>query len=80
MMVSLNRPITSTELAELVIAVRSVVDKRADWRQTAGLVALELEQHLPSADVLTSKQRGGDANGYRSSSPHTQSSTGASPL
>ena len=72
MMVSLNRTITSTGLAELVAAVRSVVDKRADWRQTARLVALELEQHLPAADVLTLEQRSGDANGYRSYPLHTE--------
>ena len=71
-MVSLNRPITATELAELVAAVRSVVDERADWRRTARLVALELEQHMPSADVLTPKQLNGDASGYRSYSLHTE--------
>jgi predicted metal-dependent enzyme (double-stranded beta helix superfamily) len=71
-MASLNRTITSTGLAELVAAVRSVVDKRADWRQTARLVALELEQHLPPADVLTTEQRNGDAEGYRSYSLHTE--------
>jgi predicted metal-dependent enzyme (double-stranded beta helix superfamily) len=71
-MVSLNRPIASTELGELVSAVRSVVDRRADWRLTARLVAGELEQHLPSADVLTPEERSGDAEGYRSYPLHTE--------
>jgi 3-mercaptopropionate dioxygenase len=66
------RPISTTGLAELVSAVRSVVDRRADWRQTARLVARELEQHLPSADVLTPEQRSGDAEGYRSYPLHTE--------
>lgn len=67
-----SRTFTSTGLAELVGALRSVVDKRADWRETARLVALELEQHLPSADVLTPEQRSGDARHYRSYPLHTE--------
>jgi 3-mercaptopropionate dioxygenase len=66
------RPIASTRLAELVTAVRSVVDRRADWRQTARLVARELEQHLPSRDVLTLEQRSIDAEGYVSYPLHTE--------
>jgi predicted metal-dependent enzyme (double-stranded beta helix superfamily) len=65
-MVSYSRTIRSTELDELVIAVREVVDKHADWRRTARLVADELELHLPSPDVLTAAQRNGDSEGYRS--------------
>jgi 3-mercaptopropionate dioxygenase len=71
-MVSLNRPIASTGLAELVTAVRSAIDRRADWRETARLVARELEHHLPSADVLTPEERSGDAEGYCSYSLHTE--------
>jgi 3-mercaptopropionate dioxygenase len=71
-MVSLNRPIVSTGLGELVTAVRSVVDRRADWRETARLVARELEYHLPSVDVLTPEERSGDAEGYCSYSLHTE--------
>jgi 3-mercaptopropionate dioxygenase len=56
----------------LVTAVRSVVDKRADWHQTAGVVARELAQSLPSADVLPPNQRSGDAEGYRSYPLHTE--------
>jgi predicted metal-dependent enzyme (double-stranded beta helix superfamily) len=71
-MVTDNRLIASTGVAELVTAVRSVVDRRADWRQTARLVARELEQHLPSANVLTPEQRSGDAEGYSSYPLHTE--------
>jgi hypothetical protein len=52
-MVSHDRVVTSKGPAELVTVVRSLVDRRADWHQTARPVARELEQHLPSADVLT---------------------------
>jgi predicted metal-dependent enzyme (double-stranded beta helix superfamily) len=62
----------STGLAELVTAVRSVVDRRTDWHQTARLVARELELHLPSADVLAPEERNGDAERYRSYSLHTE--------
>lgn len=71
-MVSYSRTIRSTELDELVIAVQEVVDKHADWRRTARLVAHELEHHLPSPDVLTAAQRNGDAEGYRSHPLHTE--------
>jgi predicted metal-dependent enzyme (double-stranded beta helix superfamily) len=71
-MVTSKRPISSTGLAELVAAVRSVVDRRTDWHQTARLVARKLEQHLPSADVLTPEQRSGDSEEYRSHSLHTE--------
>jgi predicted metal-dependent enzyme (double-stranded beta helix superfamily) len=71
-MVTSKRPIRSTGLAELVTAVRSVVERHADWHQTARLVARELEQHLPRADVLTPEQRSGDPEEYRSHSLHTE--------
>ena len=77
-MASAARTIPSTGLGELLAAVRSVVDRHADWRQTARLVARELERHLPSADVLTAQQRVGDAGGYRSYQL-TPSPTGRSP-
>jgi predicted metal-dependent enzyme (double-stranded beta helix superfamily) len=71
-MVSHNQTITSAGLDELVGAVRSVVDEHADWRQTARLVARELEQHLPSADVLAPEQREGDPTAYRSYPLHIE--------
>jgi 3-mercaptopropionate dioxygenase len=57
---------------ELVAAVRAVVQKGAGWRETAQLVASELEQHLPSPDVLTPEQREGDETGSRSHVLHTE--------
>jgi predicted metal-dependent enzyme (double-stranded beta helix superfamily) len=53
-------------LEELVSAVRAVVGKHADWRQTARLVAFELERHLPTAEVLDEEERDGDPDQYRS--------------
>jgi 3-mercaptopropionate dioxygenase len=57
---------------ELVTAVRAVVQKDAGWRETAQLVTSELEQHLPSPDVLTPEQRKGDETGSRSHVLHTE--------
>jgi predicted metal-dependent enzyme (double-stranded beta helix superfamily) len=57
---------------ELVTAVRDVVGRRADWEQTAMLVAAELERRLHAADVLSAEQRRGDANGYRSHVLHAE--------
>jgi 3-mercaptopropionate dioxygenase len=59
-------------LDELVRAVRGVVNRQADWRRTARLVAAELTRRLPSADVLTDEQRRGDADGYRSHVLHAE--------
>jgi 3-mercaptopropionate dioxygenase len=71
-MVSYSRPIPATSLDELVSAVRAVVDRHADWRQTARLVAAELARHLPAPDVLTPEQRIGDPKRYRSYPLHTE--------
>jgi 3-mercaptopropionate dioxygenase len=71
-MVSYSRPIPATSLDELVRAVRAVVDRHADWRQTAGLVAGALARHLPAPDVLTPEQRIGDPKRYRSYPLHTE--------
>jgi predicted metal-dependent enzyme (double-stranded beta helix superfamily) len=70
--VASTRTVVETELTELVTAVRSVVDRHADWRKTAQLVAGELERHLPSPAVLTAEQRSGDPEGYRSYPLHTE--------
>ena len=56
----------------LVTAVRAVVESHADWRETARLVAGELERHLPSSDILTAEQRAGDPAGYRSHVLYTE--------
>ena len=61
----LRRPV-SPELVGLVAAVRSAVSLHADWRKTARLVSDELARHLPSSDLLSSEQRIGDPEGYRS--------------
>jgi predicted metal-dependent enzyme (double-stranded beta helix superfamily) len=66
-----SRP-AGTELDELVAAVQAVVGRRADWPETAQLVAAELERHLPSPDVLTEEQRTGDPTGYVSHVLHAE--------
>jgi hypothetical protein len=68
MVVSYAQRSTLTALDELVCAVRAVVDRHADWRRTARLVARTLERHLPSPEILTDEQRtstngAGDASG-----------------
>jgi predicted metal-dependent enzyme (double-stranded beta helix superfamily) len=60
------------ELDELVTAVRTVVDTRAGWAETARLVADELTRHLPSPDVLTAEQRIGDPTRYCSHVLHIE--------
>jgi 3-mercaptopropionate dioxygenase len=59
-------------LDELVDAVRPVVQRRAGWRETAELVASELEHHLPAPDILIPEQRTGDAAGHGSYVLHTE--------
>jgi 3-mercaptopropionate dioxygenase len=59
-------------LDELVAAVRSVVDKHADWQETARLVAGELRSHLPTPDILTAAQQVGDPDEYRSHLLHVE--------
>jgi 3-mercaptopropionate dioxygenase len=65
-----HRPVP--RLDELVAAVRSVVGRQADWKETARLVSDELAQHLPSSDVLSPEQRIGDPQGYRSHLIHSE--------
>jgi predicted metal-dependent enzyme (double-stranded beta helix superfamily) len=59
-------PSPAPGLDELVNAVRAIVSERADWRQTAQLVATELRRHLPSPEILTVEQRVGDPETYKS--------------
>jgi 3-mercaptopropionate dioxygenase len=59
-------------LGELVSAVRAVLRKHSDWRQTAGLVARALRHRLPTPAVLTDEQRCGDPEGYRSHVLHVE--------
>jgi predicted metal-dependent enzyme (double-stranded beta helix superfamily) len=66
-----SRPST-TELDELVAAVRGAVARHADWSETARLVARELERHLPSPEVLTKEQRSGNHEEYVSHVLHAE--------
>jgi predicted metal-dependent enzyme (double-stranded beta helix superfamily) len=54
------------QLDTLATAVRAAVARRAGWRETARLVASELERHLPSPSILTAGQRAGDPETFRS--------------
>jgi 3-mercaptopropionate dioxygenase len=64
------RPVS--QLTQLVAAVRAAVDTRADWSETAQLVAGQLRRHLPTPDVLTAEQRLGSPDGYRSHTLHVE--------
>ena len=57
---------------KLVGAVRAELGRRADWQETAGLVAGALERELPTPEILTEAQRVGDQEGYRSHVLHTE--------
>ena len=59
-------------LDELVSAVRASVERHADWRRTARLVAADLKRHLPSPGVLAADQRVGDPDGHRSHVLHIE--------
>jgi 3-mercaptopropionate dioxygenase len=60
------------QLLALVAGVRGVVSERADWNETAELVAAQLRMHLPTAAVLTPEQRVGDPDRYRSHVLHVE--------
>lgn len=65
-------PTGAHELAALTAAVRVAVGERADWRDTARLVASALERHLPSPSILTPAQRTGDPESYRGDVLHAE--------
>jgi predicted metal-dependent enzyme (double-stranded beta helix superfamily) len=65
-----TRPVT--QLTELVAAVRVAVDTRADWSETAQLVAVQLRRHLPTPEVLTVEQRLGSPDDYCSHTLHVE--------
>jgi predicted metal-dependent enzyme (double-stranded beta helix superfamily) len=65
-------PTAAHELAALTTAVRVEVGKRANWRDTAQLVAFALERHLPSPSILTVEQRTGDPETYKSDVLHSE--------
>ena len=61
-----------TGMDELTAAIRGALAWRSDWQETARLVADELENALPSPEILTEAQRVGDPEGYRSHVLHTE--------
>jgi 3-mercaptopropionate dioxygenase len=61
-----------TELTELAAGVRSLVTRHASWSETAQLVAEQLRRHLPGVEVLTTEQRLGSPDGYRSHTLHIE--------
>jgi 3-mercaptopropionate dioxygenase len=65
-------PAAAPELGALATAVRAAVGERADWRDTAQLVACALERHLPSTSILTANQRRGDPETYQSEVLHSE--------
>ena len=56
----------------LVAAIRAATAQRADWSQTAVLVADQLRAHLPGPEILTADEREGDPGGYRSHVLHAE--------
>ena len=58
-------PVRTRCPADLVNAIRRATRRHADWDQTARLVASQLRQRLPAADILTAAERAGDPDGYR---------------
>jgi len=65
-----TRPVS--RLADLVAAVRPVVDAQAPWAETAQLVAEQLRRHLPTPDVLTPEQRLGSPDSYVGHTLHVE--------
>jgi predicted metal-dependent enzyme (double-stranded beta helix superfamily) len=54
----------ATALGPLVAGIRAVIERHADWAETAQLVADQLRSHLPTTDVLTAAQRLGSPDDY----------------
>jgi predicted metal-dependent enzyme (double-stranded beta helix superfamily) len=55
----------AARLSPLVAGIRTAVDARLGWSETAQLVADQLRRHLPTPEVLTDEQRAGSPDGYR---------------
>jgi len=60
------------QLDRLAIAVRAAVARRTGWLGTARLVASGLERHLPSPSILSTEQRAGDPERFRSHVLHSE--------
>jgi predicted metal-dependent enzyme (double-stranded beta helix superfamily) len=65
-------PTAAPGLDGLAAAVRVAVGERANWRDTAELVASALGRHLPSPSMLTAEQRTGDPETYKSEVLHSE--------
>jgi len=72
LVMSATQSLPTSQLTDLVSAVRGAVDTRADWSDTAELVAEQLRRHLPGPDVLTPEQRLGSPETYRSHVLHIE--------
>ncbi len=62
----------ANRLSPLVAGIRTAVDSRADWAETAQLVAEQLRRHLPTPDVLTAEQRLGSPDSYVGHTLHVE--------
>jgi 3-mercaptopropionate dioxygenase len=65
-------PVRTRCPGDLVTAIRGATQHRADWAQTARLVAEQLGRHLPGPEILTSAERAGDPDHYRCHVLHTE--------
>ena len=68
----LTQPLPAQQLPQLVAAIRTAVDARADWAETAELVAEQLRRHLPTPELLTPEQRLGSPDTYASHTLHVE--------
>jgi 3-mercaptopropionate dioxygenase len=59
-------------LSPLVAGIRSVVERHADWGETAQLVADQLRRNLPGPDVLDAEQRLGSPDDYVGHTLHVE--------
>jgi 3-mercaptopropionate dioxygenase len=60
------------QLSPLIAGIRTAIDARADWADTAQLVAEQLRLHLPTPDVLTAEQRLGSPDTYVGHTLHVE--------
>jgi 3-mercaptopropionate dioxygenase len=58
--------------ASLVMALREATSRRADWEQTAEIVAAQLRPQLPDASILARGDRQGSPDGYVCHTLHTE--------
>ena len=58
--------------ADLVAAIRGATARRADWAETADLVAGQLRRFLPGPGILTAAEREGSPDGYVCHTLHTE--------